>query len=158
MLLNDLDVASGHLERLVKDAQASPAIAQHYLATEAPGVRDALGGLLALSAKFRATLRGGVEQLFNQLVRPRLRTFVPDVYRDAGYALDDAADAAQAGALPRRFARALDGVLDGFRAPLAPRNFRLFFGLLLDVLVRPWEKYVMTLRFNEVGLHAREPR
>ena len=29
-------------------------------------------------------------------------------------------------------------------------NFRLFFGLVLDVLVRPWEKFVTTLKYSEV--------
>ena len=31
-------------------------------------------------------------------------------------------------------------------------NFRLFFGLALDVLVRPWEKFVMALKYSEVGI------
>lgn len=29
-------------------------------------------------------------------------------------------------------------------------NYRLIFGLALDVLLRPWEKYVMGLKFTEV--------
>lgn len=29
-------------------------------------------------------------------------------------------------------------------------NYRLFFGLALDVLVRPWERLVVTFRYNEV--------
>ena len=31
-------------------------------------------------------------------------------------------------------------------------NYRLIFGLALDVLLRPWEKYVMGLKFTEVCL------
>ena len=30
-------------------------------------------------------------------------------------------------------------------------NYRLFFGLALDVLVRPWEKFVVSLKFSEVS-------
>ena len=30
-------------------------------------------------------------------------------------------------------------------------NYRLFFGLALDVVLRPWEKLLMGLRFTEVG-------
>jgi hypothetical protein len=30
-------------------------------------------------------------------------------------------------------------------------NYRLIFGLALDVLLRPWEKYIMGLKFSEVS-------
>ena len=29
-------------------------------------------------------------------------------------------------------------------------NHRLFTGLVLDVLLKPWEKYVMSLKYSEV--------
>ncbi len=29
-------------------------------------------------------------------------------------------------------------------------NYRLFFGLAIDVLVRPWEKFVTALKYTEV--------
>lgn len=39
---------------------------------------------------------------------------------------------------------------NGFQEAFTETNFRPFFGLVIDVLVRPWEKFVMTLKFNEV--------
>lgn len=33
-------------------------------------------------------------------------------------------------------------------------NYRLIFGLALDVLLRPWEKYVITLKFSEVSFNT----
>ena len=30
-------------------------------------------------------------------------------------------------------------------------NYRLFFGLALDVLIRPWEKLVLGQKYNEVS-------
>jgi hypothetical protein len=33
-------------------------------------------------------------------------------------------------------------------------NYRLIFGLALDVLLRPWEKFIIGLRFSEVGRHT----
>jgi conserved oligomeric Golgi complex subunit 4 len=33
---------------------------------------------------------------------------------------------------------------------LTENNYRLFFGLALDVLIRPWEKLVLGLKYNEV--------
>jgi hypothetical protein len=154
-LLNDLDLSSQHLERLVKDAQSAPSIEQTYLFSEHASVRTAIGTLNTLSAKFKSTLRAGIEQLFAQLVRPRLRTFIPDVYRDVSYVAADTGGRGvdeDGGVVRGRFVRGLDILLDGFRGTLTEANFRLFFGLLLDVLVRPWEKHVMTMRFNEVCL------
>jgi hypothetical protein len=33
---------------------------------------------------------------------------------------------------------------------LTENNYRLFFGLALDVLIRPWEKLVLGQKYNEV--------
>jgi hypothetical protein len=157
-LLNDLDVSSAHLARLVRDAQDAPALTQHFLPAEVPAVKAAVGSLNGVAATFKAARRAGVEQLFSQLVRPRLRTFIPDVYKDVSYLPPDS-EGAHLGAghgevLRGRFARALEGVVGDFRTGMTEANFRLFFGLLLDVLVRPWEKWVMGVRFNEVSYLA----
>lgn len=153
MSLNDLDVSSGHLERLVRDAQDSAALTQNFLTHELSGIRADIVSLLMLQSKFRATLRSGIEQLFNQLVRPKLRTFVPDVYRDVSYVLseEEYAAAEYTDVVRKRFIRALDILLDGYKEAFTEPNFRLFFGALVDVLIRPWEKFVMGMRFNELG-------
>lgn len=33
-------------------------------------------------------------------------------------------------------------------------NYRLFFGLALDVVLRPWEKFITSLKFTEVRCYA----
>ena len=38
---------------------------------------------------------------------------------------------------------------------LTENNYRLFFGLALDVLIRPWEKLVLVQKYNEVPLIGR---
>lgn len=35
---------------------------------------------------------------------------------------------------------------------LTDNNFALLFGLVLDTILRPWEKHILTLRFSEVSL------
>ncbi|KAG6833211.1 hypothetical protein H0H87_010274 [Tephrocybe sp. NHM501043] len=37
------------------------------------------------------------------------------------------------------------------RNTFTENNYRLFFGLALDVVLRPWEKYVTSLKFTELG-------
>ncbi|KAL1947473.1 hypothetical protein VTO73DRAFT_14434 [Trametes versicolor] len=153
ILLNDLDVSSSHMERLAKDLAQSAHIPQHFLDSEVDAVRASLNGFVNLVPKFRSTLRAGVEQLFNQLLRPKLRTFIPDVYKDVSYVLDeDGYSAAELQDLVRkRFVKAWEGLIEGYKDAFTESNYRLFFGLALDVLVRPWEKFVVGLKYSELG-------
>ncbi|KAI0637328.1 COG4-domain-containing protein [Trametes polyzona] len=153
ILLNDLDISSSHMERLVKDLSQSSLIPQHFLESEIETVKASLSGFMKLVPKFRSILRAGVEQLFNQLLRPKLRTFIPDVYKDVSYVLDeDGYAAAELQDLVRkRFIKAWEGLIEGYKDTFTESNYRLFFGLALDVLVRPWEKFVTSLKYSELG-------
>ncbi|OSC97651.1 COG4-domain-containing protein [Trametes coccinea BRFM310] len=153
ILLNDLDISSSHMERLVKDLSQSTLIPQHYLDSEVEQVRSSLNAFLNVVPKFRSTLRAGIEQLFNQLLRPKLRTFIPDVYKDVSYILDDDGySAAELQDLVRkRFVKAWEALIEGYKDTFTENNYRLFFGLALDVLVRPWEKFVVSLKYSELG-------
>ncbi|KAH9925281.1 COG4-domain-containing protein [Fomitopsis serialis] len=153
VLLNDLDVSSGHMERLVKELSGYSVITQFYLDSEAEGVKASVNSFNGLVAKFRSALRAGIEQLFNQLMRPRLRTFISDVYKDVSYVLDEDAYA-QAGysdIVRKRFVKSWETLVDGYKDTFTDNNYRLLFGLALDVLVRPWERFVCTLRYSELG-------
>ena len=61
--------------------------------------------------------KAGVEQLFNQLLRPKLRTFIPDIYKDVSYVLDD--DGYAAAELQdtdrKRFVKAWEALIDGYK-------------------------------------------
>ena len=61
--------------------------------------------------------KAGVEQLFNQLLRPKLRTFIPDIYKDVSYVLDD--DGYSAAELQdtvrKRFVKAWEALIDGYK-------------------------------------------
>lgn len=57
ILLNDLDVSSSHMDRLVKDLLTHPSILQHYSEDEYETVKSAISSLSALVAKFRSTIR-----------------------------------------------------------------------------------------------------
>ncbi|KAI8998959.1 COG4-domain-containing protein [Trametes punicea] len=153
ILLNDLDISSSHMERLVKDLCQSTLLSQHFLHAEVEAVKQSLNSFLNLVPKFRSTLRAGVEQLFNQLLRPKLRTFIPDIYKDVSYVLDDEGySAAELQDLVRkRFIKAWEALIDGYKDTFTENNYRLFFALALDVLVRPWEKFVVGLKYSELG-------
>jgi len=131
----------------------SQAVSQNFLDFEVPTVRENLSSLTTLVPKFRSTLRAGIEQLFNQLMRPKLRTLVVDVYRDVSYALDDDGYTAAEyqDLIRKRFVKAWEGLIDGYKEPFTESNYRLFFGLALDVILRPWEKAILSLKYTELG-------
>ena len=62
-------------------------------------------------------MQGGIDQLFNQLIRPRLRTLVSDIYRDVSYILDEDGFSASEyqDTVRKRFIRAWEGIMDGFK-------------------------------------------
>lgn len=153
IMLNDLDISSSHLERLMADLSGAQAITQHFIDEEQPLVKGYLTTFASVATKLRSTLRVGVEQLFNQLIRPKLRTLIPDVYKDVSYVLDDGAYSAAEyqDVVRKRFIKSWESLLDVYKETFMDNNYRLFFGLALDVVLRPWEKSLMGLRFTELG-------
>lgn len=117
------------------------------------------------------SLQSGIEQLFNQLLRPKLRNFIPEIFKDITYVLDeDGYSTADYHDLARkRFIKTWESLVDGYKAIIqclysceviliriqsqdtfSEANYRLFIGLVLDVLLKPWEKTVMSLKYTEV--------
>ncbi|KAG2747471.1 COG4-domain-containing protein [Suillus brevipes Sb2] len=153
ILLNDLDLSSSHMEQLTKDLLGHQTITQLFLDAEQPHVKRVISSLTGSVAKFRSALKAGVEQLFNQLMRPKLRTLIPDVLKDVSYILDeDSYNAAEQHDIVRkRFIKTWEGLVDGYKDAFTDNNYRTLFGLALDVVARPWEKYILTLHFSELG-------
>ena len=62
-------------------------------------------------------MQAGVEQLFNQLLRPKLRMLLADVYKDASYVLDEDTYAAAEyqDIIRKRFIKAWEGLVDGYK-------------------------------------------
>lgn len=152
-MLNDIDISSSHLERLVHDFGESQSSTQHFTEEQQASVREQLAAFTTVVVKFRSAAKVGVEQLFNQLLRPKLRNLISDVYKDVSYVLDDDSysNAEHQIIVRKRFVRTWENLLDGCKESFTENNFRLFFGLTLDVILRPWEKLLMTLRFTELG-------
>ncbi|KAK0502966.1 COG4 transport protein-domain-containing protein [Armillaria luteobubalina] len=141
-LLNDLDVSASHLERLTRDLVGSSTIGQHFNEQQQPLVKDQITSFSSSSAKIGATLRVGLEQLFNQLLRPKLRNLVPEIYKDISYYQN---------VVRKRFIKTWETCMDGYKDAFTDHNYRMFFGLALDVLLKPWEKFMMGFKFTELG-------
>jgi len=103
--------------------------------------------------RLKSSLRLGIEQLFNQLLRPKLRYFVLDIHKDISYILDEDAYAAAdyQDLVRKRFVKAWESLIDGYKDVFSENNYRLFTGLVLDVILKPWEKHIMSVKFTELG-------
>ncbi|KAH6918869.1 COG4 transport protein-domain-containing protein [Coprinopsis sp. MPI-PUGE-AT-0042] len=152
-LLNDLDMSMSHLERLAQDQRGNPSIGQHFMDHQQEEVSKLAASLTSLTAKFKSTLRGGIEQLFNQLMRPRLRNFIPEVYKDVSYLLSEEqySVAEYNDRLRKRWIKSWEGLMDGYKDVFSENNYRMFFGFTLDLILRPWEKHVVSLKYTELG-------
>lgn len=66
----------------------------------------------------------GIEQLFNQLTRPRLRTLLEDVYKGVTYLLDEDAyaDAENDDVVRKRFIKGWEPLVEGYRVSEAERR------------------------------------
>lgn len=126
------------MDRLVKDLLSASAISQNFLESEVSRVRTNISTLLELVPQFQSVLRvsvwvwqsnrnshpsfsqSGVEQLFNQLTRPRLRSLVIDVYKEITYMLDEESYAAAESQdlVLKRFIRLWSALMDGFKVGL----------------------------------------
>ncbi|WVR05978.1 hypothetical protein IAU60_003006 [Kwoniella sp. DSM 27419] len=151
ILLNDLDVSADYMERLLDEILHS--LPQVFVEHELNTVRDEVETLREISNRFRSACKAGLEQLFNQLTRPRLRGLLDDCYKDVSYLLDDDAfaEAEESDLVRKRFIRAWEGMVDGYRDSLTDHNYQTFFNMTIEVLVRPWEKMITGMQFTELG-------
>lgn len=161
--LNDLDVSADYNDRMLAEIRVN--IPQVYLETELDAVLEELDILGDLSSQFRSSSRSGLEQLFNQVTRPRLRPMLDECYRDVSYLLDEDAfaDAEEHDVVRRRFVRAWEGIVEGFKVgslyrtsltrqdAFTDHNYQTFFNMTVETLVKPWEKMVFNMQFSEVS-------
>ncbi|TNY17793.1 COG4 transport protein-domain-containing protein [Rhodotorula diobovata] len=152
--LNNLDTAASYTSRLLAELSASDALGSaFFLFTELDRARTSFALLRSSEDKFRAVLKSGLDHLFNQLVRPKLRPLLSDVYKDVSYKLDDDAynEAEYRDDVRKRFVKAWDALLSGYKDSLTEGNFNLFFSTAVNVLVRPWESMIRGMKFTELG-------
>lgn len=80
--------------------------------------------LANLTGRRRVPLQTELDQLFSQLVRPRLRPILTEAYKDVSYVLDEDrfAEAEYQDLVRRRFIKSWDALLAGYRVSFLPRN------------------------------------
>jgi len=152
--LNDLSMASEYVIRLVDEITNGPVLTQSFfIPTEINEVKSSLGELRKLSQKMAGINKSGLEQLFNQLIRPKLRSILADCYKDVSYVLDEEsfAEAEVQDLFRKRFQKAWGLLMDPYRDSMTGENFKELIGMTVNVIVRTWENMIKSQRFNELG-------
>jgi hypothetical protein len=129
--LNDLDISADYMDRLIEETLSR--LPQVFLGREVVRVKEELGQLHELSNRFRSSSKVsgpisvernswkvGLDQLFNQLTKPRLRGLLEDCYRDVTYELDEDGFALseEDDLVRKRFVRGWEGMIDGYKVSL----------------------------------------
>lgn len=103
-------------------------------------------------------------------MRPRLRVLIPDIYKNITYNLDEDSYSLseQQDFVRKRFIKSWDELFEGFKVgniftiyalnaddvlkdTLTTQNYRSLLNQAVDVVIRPWEKYILTLKYSEVS-------
>lgn len=120
-----------------------------------PALTSTLSTLLNLIPTFKALLTTSLDQLFNQLLRPRLRQLLAETYHNITYVLDDGAYEAAEGAdlVKKRFARGWENLMSGYKEWFTEDNYREFWSLCVEMVVKHWEKLLLGMKFSEVSFN-----
>lgn len=116
--LNNLDTAASYTSRLLAEVLASEALeSSFFLFSELERARTSLSLLRNSEEKFRAVLKSSLDHLFNQLVRPKLRPLLSEVYKDVSYKLDEDAysEAEYRDDVRKRFVKGWDALMSAYR-------------------------------------------
>lgn len=150
--LNDLDLSSEYVDRLVSEWRINPQ-AQVWDVSELDRVQDELELFGNLALKLRLKCKAGLDALFANVLRPRLRSLLDETYKDVRYVLseDEFAEAEERDIVRRRFVRLWTNLTEDYKAYLSDNNFHALFATLLEALVRPWEKLAMGLNYTDFG-------
>ncbi|KAF7544571.1 hypothetical protein G7Z17_g9851 [Cylindrodendrum hubeiense] len=173
VLINSLDMANEYLTRVItsrlgdpnSDVQEGPLRNSFPLERDLAFVANALHTLqTTFITKSSELLNEGIQVLFNQVVKLRLRPVLSDTFRDADYTLteDDLADIAQQNdededdileQVSRRFEFGWDQLMKPIARLMTPGTYSTLLDITARYLSKLWEKRILSYsgRTNAFG-------
>ncbi|KAL1916355.1 uncharacterized protein VTP21DRAFT_5972 [Calcarisporiella thermophila] len=154
IILNNLGVSVDYVGRLIEEigeyVQASGMLREEKMEEKEMETGQ---GLNASSAKFKQILQSGIEQLFGQTIKPRLRPLFQEAYREVKYVLeeDEFHEADLSDVFVHRFRAGFSSLIAVYKETLTPQNFMKLMQHVLDALTKHWEKIIFQSRFNPLG-------
>ncbi|KAG1050043.1 hypothetical protein G6F43_007659 [Rhizopus delemar] len=154
VVLNNLDVSIDYTHRLAKELQ--PDITNGIWLDEENDVMrvtTSIDKFEGIADKFNQLLKHGIEQLVNQILKPRIRPLYQESYREVKYVLeeDEYNEADIEERFIKRFRQGFGRLIQVYKRTLTENNFNTLISLLLDVITAQWERIVVQTRFNQYG-------
>ncbi|GAA5988399.1 hypothetical protein JCM5350_005296 [Sporobolomyces pararoseus] len=175
--LNNLDVATSYTSRLSSELIQTTDLLQttFFLQSELETARKVLETLLvgrgrgSLETRLKGVLKTGLESLFNQSVRNRLRPLLSEVYSShttnsshsgggsgGWYRLDEDgySQSEYRDEIRKKFIKNWDTLIFSsgqYKEFLSENNFNQFFSTCVNFLVRPWESIIRSMKFTQLG-------
>ncbi|CAG8628414.1 3762_t:CDS:10 [Funneliformis mosseae] len=150
ILLNNLDVSCDYMQRLTSELVMIPSIMEE----DYEKIQKSFTWLNNTTTnKFKQLLHSGLEQLFTQMVKPRIRPILQEAYKDIKYVLDedeyheqDANDN-----FTKRFVAGFDNLVKIYQITFTSNNYNQIMMHILESVTNMWEKTVFGTKFNQYG-------
>ncbi|RCH87312.1 Golgi transport complex subunit 4 [Rhizopus azygosporus] len=154
VVLNNLDISADYTHRLAKELQ--PEITRAIWLDEendVARVTTSIDKFEGIADKFNQLLKHGVEQLVNQVLKPRIRPLFQESYREVKYVLeeDEYNEADIEEKFVKRFRQGFNHLIHLYKRTLTENNFNTLMDLMLDIITAQWERIVSQTRFNQYG-------
>ncbi|CAI2173654.1 2334_t:CDS:10 [Funneliformis geosporum] len=150
ILLNNLDVSCDYMQRLTSELVMIPSIMEENYEK----IQKSFTWLNNTTTnKFKQLLHSGLEQLFTQMVKPRIRPILQEAYKDIKYVLDEDEYHEQEANdnFTKRFVAGFDNLIKIYQITFTSNNFNQIMMHILESVTNMWEKTVFGTKFNQYG-------
>ncbi|KAJ3082538.1 Golgi transport complex subunit 4, partial [Rhizoclosmatium hyalinum] len=156
VILNNLDTSCDYITKLVKEinGEIDRSFGQTSPAAELERLRTCLGSLTDYGSSFKRSLMVWVENIFNQMIKPKIRPTMADVCKDVKYVLSDEeyTEADSQDVFFKRFVREFGKIIALFKSTYSPRNHNQNVSYFIDAILAEWERHMFAnVKFNALG-------
>ncbi|CAG8755388.1 2108_t:CDS:2, partial [Racocetra persica] len=150
ILLNNLDVSRDYMQRLTTELMTLPSISDD---SKEKVQRCFIRLNEATTNKFQQILQNGLEQLFTQMVKPRIRPILQDAYKDIKYVLseDEYHEQESNDSFAKRFVSGFDALIQIYQSTFSDNNYNQLMMHILESVTNMLEKTVFGTKFNQYG-------
>ncbi|KAJ3099826.1 Translation initiation factor 3 subunit c [Phlyctochytrium bullatum] len=155
VLLNNIDVTCDYMQKLLKEVSHDIEVLYSGRTDEVKSnMKTSLLSISDYASAFKKILMTWVENLFTQTLKPRLRNFIQDSYKDIKYSLteEEYAEHDAQDLFVKRFMATFSKVIAPYQKSFTERNCNQTVAHCIDSFVKEWERYVVqNFKFSQLG-------
>ncbi|KAJ3348520.1 Golgi transport complex subunit 4 [Entophlyctis luteolus] len=153
--LNNLDISCEYIQRLVKEVDSEiPRVFAGASAAELEKMKICLKSLSDSGVSFKKMLMTAVDNIFVQMIKPKIRPTLLDCFKDIKYVLteDEYVDADAQDLFMKRFTREFSRLISIYKTTYSPRNLNQTVSTMIDAIVGEWDRQLFAAqKFNALG-------